>query len=360
MTPFHRRQNPYIIRMAEDMQIRNLAANTIDSYTWHVDKFCSYFGKLPEELGLDEIRQYQLFLVNEKKSSWSSFNQAVCALRFLYEITLSKPWAIKHIPFGKRPKTLPVVLSDQEAEQLLHCTHHLKHRTVLLTLYAAGLRLAEATHLKVADIDGQRGQIRVRCGKGSKERRVPASPRLLDALREYWKVHRPSNYLFPGKTPDVPLSSATIQRACKMSPALAAIGKPVSPHTLRHTYATSLLEAGVDLLTISKLLGHSSFITTMIYLHVRRQHFDRSPSPLDWLPVRQCPQWAERNPAETTTSEGELNPPSTSEDSKQQPISPTTSSPLTSEADAPPAEPQTQRRNSGRQPIRRRRQPGRE
>jgi hypothetical protein len=119
MTPFHRRQNPFINRMAQDMQIRNLAANTIDAYTWHVDKFCSHFGKLPEELGLEEIRLYQVYLVNEKKASWSSFNQAVCALRFLYEVTLAKPWVIKHIPFGKRPKKLPIVLSDQEALQLL-------------------------------------------------------------------------------------------------------------------------------------------------------------------------------------------------------------------------------------------------
>ena len=194
MTPFRNRQNPFINRMAQDMQIRNLADSTIDSYTWHVDKFCSHFGKMPQELGLEEIRQFQLYLVNEKKVSWSSFNQAVCGLRFLYEITLGKPWVIKHIPFGKRPKKLPVVLSDQEASRLIKCTQHLKHRTVLLVLYAAGLRLAEATHLKVADIDGQRAQIRVRCGKGSKERLVPASPRLLAALREYWKVRRPANY----------------------------------------------------------------------------------------------------------------------------------------------------------------------
>lgn len=361
MTPYDRRLNPYINRMAQDMQIRNLAASTIDSYTWHVDKFCSHFGKMPEELGLEEIRLYQIFLVNEKKSSWSSFNQAVCALRFLYEITLGKPWVIKHIPFGKRPKTLPVVLSDQEASKLLECTQYLKHRMVLLTCYAAGLRLAEATHLKVADIDGQRGQIRVRCGKGSKERRVPVSPRLLDELRAYWKIHRPSNFLFPGKTPDVPLSSATIQRACKMSAAFAAIGKPVSPHTLRHSYATSMLEAGVDLLTISKLLGHSSFITTMIYLHVRRQHFERSPSPIDWLPVRQCPQWTERNPLEIKADEQESTPPSTSKDMKQQLTSPAAPSsspqstleqtPQSTLEGTPPSEPKAQRRNSGRKPI---------
>jgi site-specific recombinase XerD len=141
-------------------------------------------------------------------------------------------------------------------------------------------RMAEATHLRVADVDGQRQQIRVTEGKGRKDRVVPASPRLLQQLREYWKLQRPSNYLFPGKTPDVPLSSATVQKACKMAAAFAAITKVISPHVLRHSYATGMLEAGVDILTISKLLGHSSFVTTMVYLHVRRQHFDRSPMVL--------------------------------------------------------------------------------
>jgi integrase/recombinase XerD len=350
MTPFQRRRNPYINRMIQDMQIRNFAASTIDSYTWHVDKFCQYFGKMPDELGLEEIRQYQIYLVNEKRSSWSTFNQAVCGLRFLYEVTLGKPWAIQHIPFGKRPKRLPVVLSDQEASRLIECTENPKHRTVLLTCYAAGLRLAEATHLKVADIDGQRAQIRITSGKGSKERRVPASPRLLDALREYWKIRRPNNYLFPGRTPDVPLSSATIQKACRLSAALAGIKNIVTPHTLRHSYATSMLEAGVDVLTISKLLGHSSFVTTMIYLHVRRQHFDRSPSPIDWLPVRQCPQWAERVPESMTNTPAASSQPQTDANTL-----PTVTPPATAaEASPTPAEtpppPKAQRRTSGRRP----------
>ena len=155
MTPFQRRRNPYVNRMIQDMQIRNFAASTIDSYTWHVDKFCQHFGKMPEELGLEEIRQYQLYLVNQKKASWSSFNQAVCGLRFLYEVTLGKPWAIQHIPFGKRPKKLPVVLSDQEASRLIECTENPKHRAVVLKCYAAGLRLAKATHLKINDNDGK-------------------------------------------------------------------------------------------------------------------------------------------------------------------------------------------------------------
>ncbi|MCL4164378.1 UNVERIFIED_CONTAM: hypothetical protein GTU68_016034, partial [Idotea baltica] len=249
-------------------------------------------------LGPEQIRELQLYLVNEKKVSWSSFNQAVCGLRFLYQTTLGKDWAIKHIPFGKKPKKLPTVLSDDEACSLLQCLHNQKHHAVLLTCYAAGLRLSEATHLRINDIDGQRQQIHIRRGKGRKARLVPASPRLLEALRQYWKINRPQDYLFPGRLPSNPLSPATIQKACKLAVAKAGITKPaVTPHTLRHTWATGMLEAGVDLLTISKLLGHSSFVTTMIYLHVRRQHFDRSPSPLDWLPVRQCPQWAEpQNP----------------------------------------------------------------
>ena len=157
-------------------------------------------------------------------------------------------------------------------------------------------RMRWLTNLRLADVDGDRKQIRITCGKGSKERLVPASRRLLEELREYWKLERPRNYLFPGATPDTPLSSATVQKACKLGLARAQINKPATPHTMRHTFATSMLEAGVDLLTISKLLGHASFVTTMIYLHVRRQHFDRSPSPIDWMPVRQCPQWAELDP----------------------------------------------------------------
>ena len=181
---------------------------------------------------------------------------------------------------------------------------------MLLTLYAAGLRLAEATHLKLPDIDSQRMQLKVNGGKGNKDRYVPISPRLLEELRTYWKIARPSNYLFPGKTPDTPLSGATIQKACKLAAAQARITKTVTPHTLRHSFATALLEAGVDLMAISKLLGHSSFVTTMIYLHCRRQHFNATPSPIDWLPVRQCPRWVDpslQTPKQTPPEEDQDN-----------------------------------------------------
>ena len=281
MTPYNRRLNSDIRRMAEDMQLRNLSPSTIDAYTYHADKFCGFFGKPAEQLGLEEIRQYQLYLVNEKKVSWSSFNQAVCGLRFLYEVTLAKPWVIRHIPFGKRPKKLPTVLSDQEASRLLECVQHPKHRSVLLTCYAAGLRLTEATHLRVPDIDGQRAQIRITNGKGRKERVVPASPRLLQELREYWKLRRPGNYLFPGRTADMPLSATTIQKACKLAVAKAGINKAATPHTLRHSFATHLLEDGVDLRYIQELLGHASSKTTEIYTHVAKNSFLSIKSPLD-------------------------------------------------------------------------------
>ncbi|MCL4131534.1 UNVERIFIED_CONTAM: hypothetical protein GTU68_024636, partial [Idotea baltica] len=195
------------------------------------------------------------------------------------------------LPFGKKPKTLPEVLSRDEVSNLLSCITNIKHRAFLLTLYSAGLRLNEASHLKITDIDSQRMQLKVACGKGAKERRVPLSPRLLKELREYWKEVRSPKWLFPGKTFDVPLAPTTIQKTCKAAVRKSGILKNVTPHTLRHSYATGLLEAGVDLLTISRLLGHKSFSTTMVYLDVRQNHLGTAPSPIDWLPVRQLPQW---------------------------------------------------------------------
>jgi len=291
MTPFRNRITPITKRMSEDMLLRNMSSRTIDSYTYHVDRFAKHFGRLPEDMGPDEIREFQLWMIQVKKSSWSQFNQAVCGLRFLYSITLSRPWTVQSIPYGKRPKTLPTVLGQEEVHRLIQCTTNPKHRAVIITLYAAGLRLTEATSLTVRQIDSQRMQLKVIRGKGGKDRFVPISPRLLDELRNYWKLGKPTNYIFPGLTPDTPLSSATIQKACTLAAAKAGINKHVTPHTMRHSYATGLLEAGVDLMAISKLLGHSSFTTTMIYLHCRRQHLETMPSPLDWLPVRQCPMW---------------------------------------------------------------------
>jgi len=195
------------------------------------------------------------------------------------------------VPFGKRPKTLPVVLGRQEVDELLQCTTHPKQKVFLTTLYATGMRFSEAAHLHVHDIDSKLMQIRITRGKGAKDRLVPLSPRLLTELRTYWKQYKPSSLLFPGNSADKTYCDTSIQKAIKKSARLAKIHKNVTPHTLRHSYATGLLEAGVDLLTISRLLGHASFATTIVYLHCRREHFHSAPSPLDWLPVRQLPTY---------------------------------------------------------------------
>lgn len=292
MTTSHTRHNSATCkRMAQDMMIRNMAINTIDSYIYHVDKFEKFLvPKMADDATLEDIRSFQLHLINIRKVGFSSFNQAVCGLKFLYSVTLPRQWPVTMIPFGKRQKTLPTVLSGEQVERLLQCTPYLKHRTFLTLLFASGLRLSEAARLKVADIDSQRMQLTI-LGKGNKQRMLPLSPRLLVALRTYWKQHRPATLMFPGKRPDKPYAGTTIQKTIKRSARRAGIIKNVTPHTLRHSYATGLLEAGVDILTISRLLGHASFSTTMKYLHVRRTHFLRSPSPLDWLPTRQLPRW---------------------------------------------------------------------
>lgn len=291
MTPYQKRLSFTTKRMAEDMLVRNLSESTIDAYTYHVDLFLKYCGRAAEDVTPEDIRDFQLHMVREKNVGWSSFNQAVCGLRFLYRFTIPRDWHVQMIPFGKRPKKLPVVLGQEQVERLLESVVNLKHRTVLLTLYAAGLRLNEALHLQAEDIDSTRMMLRVTRGKGSKQRCVPLSPRLLQALREYWKAYRPPAWLFFGKTVDKPLSDSTVQKVCKTAVGQTGLPGRISPHTLRHSFATGLLEAGVDLLTIGQLLGHRSFSSTLVYLHVRQPHLHSTPSPIDWLPVRQCPMW---------------------------------------------------------------------
>ncbi len=173
MTPFRKRLTPITKRMAEDMLLRNMSVRSIDTYTYHVDRFAKHFGKQPEDLGPEEIREFQLWMIQVNKSSWSQFNQAVCGLRFLYSITLSRPWVVQSVPYGKRPKSLPTVLGQEEVNRLIACVDHLKHRAVLLTLYSAGLRLTEATNLKAQHIDSERMQIKVVKGKGNRDRFVP-------------------------------------------------------------------------------------------------------------------------------------------------------------------------------------------
>jgi len=272
-------------RMIEDMRLRNLSVRTQETYLCQVKKFAEYFKKSPEQLGREEIRQYQLYLI-EKEVSWSVFNQTLCALRFLYIKTLGRPWDIQEIEFPKRPQKLPIVLSQEEVAEFLNNITDYRCRVVLTTIYAAGLRLTEGTGLTRAAIDSQRMTIRIEQGKGKKDRYVMLSDRLLALLREYWKVTRPQgNYLFPSKRdPNRPMDEHAIQRA--FSRTLNHLGwrKEISVHTLRHCFATHLLEQGVNIRTIQVLMGHTSLLTTQRYMQVTAGAMRSTRSPLDLLP----------------------------------------------------------------------------
>ena len=270
-------------RMTEDLRVRNRSPRTIKTYIGHVAKFARRFRKSPELLGPEEIRQYQVYLVNERHVSWSHFNQAVCALRFLYRHTLSRDWAVTHIPFPRQPRKLPVVLSQAEVQRFLEAIKKLKYRAILMTAYAAGLRLSEVTHLQVSDIDSQRMMIRVRQGKGQKDRYVMLSPTLLALLRSYWRSERPQTWLFPGRTRDVPLEVSSVQRACRQAGLDAGLTKRVTVRMLRHCFATHLLEAGKDIRLIQTLLGHANVSTTQRYTHVSAKTVRATESPLDLL-----------------------------------------------------------------------------
>ncbi len=270
-------------RMIDDLRIRNYSPRTIETYTWCVGRFAKHFRRSPAELGPEEIREYQIFLVHTKHTSWTLFNQTVCALRFLYKVTLGQPELIEHIPYPKQEKKLPVVLSREELARFVDAIANLKHRTILMTMYAAGLRLSEALGLRVNDIDSDRMVVRVQQGKGKRDRYVPLSPTLLGQLRDYWQTYRPKSWLFPGGRPDRPLSPCSVQRASARARLKAQIAKPVTTHTMRHCFATHLLEAGTDLRTIQLLLGHGSLNTTAVYLHVATSTLQSTEHPPDLL-----------------------------------------------------------------------------
>ncbi len=280
-----RQLTPLRQRMIEDMSVRNLSPKTQQAYVAQVSKFAKHFGKSPELMGPEEIRAYQVFLVHERHVSWAAFNQTVCALRFLYRITLGKDWVVRHIPFPKRPRKLPVVLGPAEVAQFFASVTSVKYRAIFMTAYAAGLRVSEVVQLRVTDIDSQRMVINVRQGKGRKDRYVMLSPKLLDLLRLYWKVTRPSVWLFPGRTPGHHVSLSIVQRVCKKAAASSGLTKSVTLRTLRHSFATHLLEAGADVRTIQMLLGHRSLQTTALYTHVSNERIRATHSPFDFLPT---------------------------------------------------------------------------
>ena len=247
------------------------------------EELCPALSSLPEELGEQEIREYLHYLIQEKKASQSGVSQAYSALKFFYETTLKRDWNGFRIPRVQMGKKLPVVLSQQEIQAIFSATRNLKHRVVLMTIYSAGLRISEVVHLKVSDIDSQRMTIRVQQGKGQKDRYTLLSQRTLEVLRAYWKEYRPLGWLFPGKPETEPLSVSSVQRVFEKVLLRAGIKKPASVHTLRHSFATHLLEAGTDLYHIQRLLGHPSPKTTAIYLHLSRKNLGGVTSPLDLL-----------------------------------------------------------------------------
>jgi integrase/recombinase XerD len=279
-------------RFLDDLRLRNYSPRTLECYVAAVVRFARHFGRSPEELGPEEVRAFQLHLLDHDHASWSRFNQIVCALRFLYRVTLGRPDVVKMIPFGKRPKTLPAVLSRQEVLELFAALPDNAYRTLVRTTYACGLRISEVLRLRVADIDSQRGVLVVRQGKGQKDRLVPLSPALLDELRAYWRRFRPGDWLFPGKKPGRHLNINALQRTFARLVRRLGLRKGVSMHTLRHSYATHLLEAGVDVVTLQRLLGHRDLSTTARYLHVSTQHLQRTPSPLDGLLATPLPERA--------------------------------------------------------------------
>ncbi len=271
-------------RMLDDMRIRNFALKTQKQYLISVNAFAKYFWKSPDKLTLDDIRTYQIYLLDEKGLSPSSLNVTVASLRFLYQVTLKKKWDIQMIPYAKRPKKLPVVLSQDEVALFINSVRDVKYQTVLITMYACGLRVSEVTRLELDDIDSQRMCIRIRQAKGQKDRYTILSSKLLLILRRYYKDYRPNQWLFPGHQRKDHLPIATVQAVCKKARVDSGFKKIVTPHTLRHCFATHLLEMGTDLRTIQILMGHRSLATTAIYLRVAIPNTQNVRSPLDILP----------------------------------------------------------------------------
>jgi integrase/recombinase XerD len=274
-------------RFIEDLQLRNRSPRTVKTYVYHVRELARYFKQSPDQLSNDQIHRYLLHLLRHKRVSWSSYNQAVAALRFFYGVTYPSDMVVTRLPYGKRPKRLPAVRSPQQVALFLDTVSDRTIRMVLRTIYATGLRISEALHLTAAQIDSSRMVVRV-LGKGQKERVVPLSPRLLTELRAYWRETRPTPWIFPGKDRQRPLNAATVQKACKR--ACRAAGLPrITPHTLRHCHASHLPEAGVDTRTIQALLGHHRIGTTALYTHVTLAGVRQVISPLDRLPSPQGP-----------------------------------------------------------------------
>lgn len=270
-------------RMRREMVVRKLSERTQRSYIAGVVGLARHYGRSPDQIRDDEIRDYIVYLLEERKLAWSSVNVALSGIRFLLIHTLHRDVQRFRIPTQKRTGRLPEILSREEVGRILEALGNIKHRTLLMTTYAAGLRVRELTHLRVRDIDSDRMTLRIVQGKGAKDRYVGLSPRLLEQLRLYWQAEQPRSWLFPSPHRDQPLDATTAQRVYHKARLRADVKKEGSIHGLRHAFATHMLEAGVDLHTIQRLLGHTSIATTQRYLHLATRRITAQGSPLDLL-----------------------------------------------------------------------------
>lgn len=270
-------------RMEEELKLRGCSPRTEEAYLSWVRRFAEHYRRAPERMGPEEVRAYLLYLLETCKLSRSSAVQAFCALKFFYSKVLHRPCELKDLSFPRGKRKLPKVLSEPEVRRLLEAAPNLRHQAILMTLYAAGLRLGELTNLQVKDIDSVKMQIRVRQGKGAKDRNVVLAETLLQVLRRYFLQYRPKSWLFYGRTPQQPLDQREVQKVVHRLSQKAGLGLGVSPHTLRHSFATHLLEHGTALPYIQELLGHRSVKTTLLYTRVSPRSLRKVTSPLDWL-----------------------------------------------------------------------------
>jgi len=283
-------------RFIEDMQMRGLAPTTQRSYIHYVADFAKFYNTSPDKLDLEAIRQYEMHLINERKMSPQSVNTFVAAVQFLYTVTLEMPWGKECFPRVRVPSTLPVVLDPEEVAEFFDYIPSLKYRAALMLCYGAGLRIAEAVAVKVTDLDSKRMLILVQQGKGSKDRYVMLSPRLLAVLRRYWRAARPRQWLFPSWRENRHLSAGSLSRACCDASKQCGLTKRITAHTLRHSFATHLLEGGTDTRVIQVLLGHTRIETTARYTKVAAHVIAATPSPLDALGVKPKPEKTKQRP----------------------------------------------------------------
>lgn len=270
-------------RLEKELKLRRYSPKTLKAYVHAVHSFVRYHRRPAEQMGVEEARAYLLHMIEDKKAASSTTNQAVCALRFFYTKVLQRPFNLERLPLGKRRRALPCVLTEKEVAALLDAELNVKHRAILMTLYSGGLRLQEVIQLRPKDIDSIGMRIHIRAGKGGKARYVMLSATLLDTLRDYFKLYKPGKWLFYGQTQDEPINPRSVQKMIRTAASTAGLRKHVTPHILRHSFATHLLARGTNLRYIQELLGHSSLKTTMIYTHVNPRALTQVISPLDWL-----------------------------------------------------------------------------